>query len=90
MSTVADAILASIRNDGYHVNETSHGDRREGIECYALSVEHKTTRETWTVRAADREQAACEPAKALGWGFGKSLRSAAPGLGGDSAGTRGS
>ncbi len=67
MSTVADAILASIRADGYHVSEESRVNRREGTEQYLCSAEHKTTRETWTVRAADREQAAIELAKALGW-----------------------
>ena len=67
MSTVADAILASIRADGYHVGETSHVDCREQTERYLCTAEHKTTRETWTVRAADRGQAACELAKAMGW-----------------------
>ena len=55
MSTVADAILASIRADGYHVSEESRVNRREGTEQYLCTAEHKTARETWTVRAADRE-----------------------------------
>ena len=67
MSTVADAILESIRADGYHVSEESRVNRREGTERYLCTAEHKTTGETWTVRAADREQAAIELAKAMGW-----------------------
>ena len=67
VSTVADALLASIRADGYHVSETPRVDRREGADQYLCVAEHNKTGETWTVRAADRERAACELAKALGW-----------------------
>ena len=53
-SSAAFAILASIRADGYHVSEESRANRREGTEQYLCTAEYKTSRETWTVRAADR------------------------------------
>ena len=63
----ASTVAAGIRADGYHVSETSHVDCREATKRYLCVAQHKTTRETWTVRAADREQAAIELAKAMGW-----------------------
>ena len=41
MSTVADAILARIRADGYPVSETSHVDFRGGSDTYTGTAEHK-------------------------------------------------
>ena len=67
MSTVADATLASIRADGYHVSESTHTSRGGETKTYTCEAEHKKTGETWVVSAEYREQAALELAKALGW-----------------------
>ena len=67
MSTVADAILVCIRKDGFHVGEIGYVDARDVSMSFACTARSSATDETWTVRAADREQAACELAKWLGW-----------------------
>ena len=67
VSTVADAILVCIRKDGFHVGEIGYVDARDGSMSFVCTARNSAIDETWTVRAADRGQAACELAKALGW-----------------------